>query len=142
MGDEVVVKTASVSLTAAIATVTAFTPTHTLLLAPSEKFASSEGNEMLLESDVDSSFATYVSPYVNAPYIGGTLIYKSLKSISNLSELTKKDGEFVVTKKTEGTIECSAAGGTDPGSGSPDSNTSYDFDFTISDAGQTLTLSD
>lgn len=142
MGEQVVVKTASVSLTAAIPTVTAFTPTHTLSLAPSEGFTSSEGNEILLESDVDSSFATYVSPYVNAPYVGGTLTYKSLKSISNLSELTKKDGEFVVTKKTEGTIECSAVGGTDPGSGSPDSNTTYDFDFSFTSAGQTLAKSD
>jgi|GEM_PF-2263550 len=146
MADEVVVKTAMVTLTAATPTVIGFVPTHTLSLAPSEPFASSDSNEMLLESDLEASFSTYTSPYNETTYLLGTLTFQSLKSVTNLSEVVTKDGEPIVTKKTEGTITCSAAGATDKTTSAPaqipDPNSSYDFDFVISNAGQTLASSD
>lgn len=143
MADEVVVKGASVSLSPAPSAtgVAIITMTHTLSTATSGPFAASESKEILLESDIDASFAGYSTSYTKASYTGGTLTYQSLKSVKNLSELTKKNGEAVVLKKTTGTITCGAAGGTDPSTGSPDPTLSYDLDFSFTDAAQTLTKS-
>ena len=140
MADEVVVKGASVSLSNS-AGATIIINTHTLSTAASGPFAASESKEILLESDIDKSFASYSTPYIMTPYVGGTLMYQSLKSVSNLSELTKKNGEAIVLKKTTGTITCTASGGTDPSSGSPDTTLTYNLDFSFTDASQTLTKS-
>lgn len=148
MADEVVVKGASVSLTAVIPALIFDVKTHTLSQAPSGAFASSESNEILLESDIDASFASYTTPYKFPPYSStpGTLMYQSLKSVSQLSELTNKNGEPVVLKKTTGTITCSVTVPAifTPPSSSPqtDSTTTYDLDFSFTDAAQTLTKSD
>ena len=141
MADEFAVKGATVMLSSSAGAVIVVM-THTLSSAPSEPFVAADGGELLLESDIDAAFAGYTSPYTMASYVGGTLSYQSLKSVSDLSELTKKDGEAVALKKTTGTITCSAAGGTDPSSGSPDPQTSYDLDFSFIDAGQMLAKSD
>lgn len=145
MADEVVVKGASVSLAPApsAAGVSIITSTHTLSTAVSGPFAGSESNEIFLESDVDASFMGYTTSYSKASYVGGMLMYQSLKSVSNLSELTSKNADPVVLKKTTGTITCSVSS---PAimPGSPPQNdtaTSYDLDFSFTDAAQTLTKS-
>lgn len=149
MADEVLVKTVSATLTPANPSVSIVTSTHTLSLAPSEPFAASEGNEMLLKSDIDASFATYTTNYSTLTYssIPGMLIYQSLKSIDGLSELVKKNGDPVALKTTTGTITCAvqvSATFTPPTPATPqtDSTTTYDLDFSFTDAAQTLTKSD
>ena len=146
MADEFVVKNASVSLSAVVPTLTFDVSSHTLSLASSGPFATSDGQEILLESDVDASFATYTTPYKNASFsVPGTLMYQSIKSIDGLSELTKKDSEAVVLKSSSGTITCSItlpAQDTSSGSPVPDPAPSYDLDFSFSDAGQSLSKSD
>ncbi len=143
MSDEVVVKGAKVSLSPApsAAGATIVTSTHTLSTAASGPFAGSESKEMLLESDIDASFTGYTTSYSKATYVGGTLMYQSLKSVSSLSELTFKNGEPVVLKKTTGTITCAASPpANDPNAG-PDATPTYDLDFSFTDAAQTLTKS-
>lgn len=147
MADEVLVKTASVSLSPAIPTVNIDVDSHTLALAPSAPFTSSESNELLLESDIEASFAGYVTPYDNLPFddTPGVIIFQSLKSVSALSEFVKKNGDAIALATTEGTITCMVsvpAVNTKPPSPVPDTNLTYDLDFTISDPGQTLTVSD
>lgn len=147
MADEIVVKGASVSLTPApsAAGASIVTTTHTLSTAASGPFATGENNEILLQSDIDLSFVGYTTSYSKASYAGGTLMYQSLKSVSNLSELTKKNGEAVVLKKTRGTITCSVSSPAQmPTSGGPqpDTTPSYDLDFSFTNASQTLAKSD
>lgn len=147
MADEIAVKGASVSLTPApsAAGATIVTATHTLSTAASGPFATGESKEILLESDVDLSFVGYTTAYSKASYVGGMLMYQSLKSISNLSELTTKNGEPVVLKKTTGTITCTVSSPAQmPTSGGPqpDTTPSYDLDFSFTDAAQTLAKSD
>jgi hypothetical protein len=143
MGDEVLVKTVSSSLQASNPSVTITGSTHTLSLAPSGPFASSESNEMLLKSDIEASFATYVTNYTTPVYsTPGTLKYASLKSISGLSTLVKKKGDPVALKSSSGTITCSlvspAMNPTPPSGPVPDSTPTYDVDFSFNDAAQTL----
>ena len=147
MADEVLVKTVSATLTPANPSVSIVTSSHTLSLAPSEPFVASEGNEMLLESDIDASFATYTTNYSTPTYsTPGMLMYQSLKSIDGLSELVKKNGDPVALKTTTGTITCSlvspAMNPTPPSGPVPDTTPTYDLDFSFSDAAQTLTKSD
>jgi hypothetical protein len=144
MADEVVVKGAGVSLSPAPSAAGAaiVTTTHTLSTAGSGPFATGESKEILLQSDIDLSFVGYTTSYSKATYVGGTLMYQSLKSVSNLSELTKKNGEAVVLKKTTGTITCiPSPPANDPNAG-PDATLSYDLDFSFTDAAQTLAKSD
>jgi hypothetical protein len=147
MAEEIVVKGASVSLTpastAAGITLNMGTPvTHTLSKAGSGPFTTSESNEILLESDIDLSFIGFSTSYSKGTYVGGGLVYQSLASVSNLSELTTKNGEPVVLKKTTGTITCMASPqANDPNAG-PDAAVSYDLDFSFTDASQTLAKSD
>lgn len=141
MADEVVVKGATVNLTATGITIGPPT-THTLSTAASGPFTASEGNEVLLESDIDLSFVGFSISYMKGSYVGGTLMYQSLKTVSNLSELTFKNGEPVVLKKTTGTITCMPSPpANDPNAG-PDAALTYDLDFSFTDAAQTLTKSD
>lgn len=147
MGDEVLVKTVSASLTATNPSVSIVTSSHTLSLAPSGPFVSSENNELLLESDIDSSFASYVTNYSTPLYsTPGTLKYQSLKSISGLSTLVTKNGDPVALKSSSGSITCSlvspAMNPTPPSGPVPDTTPSYDLDFSFNDAAQTLLLSD
>ena len=148
MADEIVVKGASVSLTAVMPTLLFDVSTHTLSQAPSESFVASEGNEVMLESDVDAAFASYTTPYKFPPYIStpGAMAYQSLKSVSQLSELTMKNGDPVVLKTTTGTITCSVQTPAIfiPPSGPPqnDATPTYDLDFSFTDAAQTLSKSD
>lgn len=144
MADEIVVKGASVSLSAAPSAGGAVivTTTHTLSTAGSGPFATGESKEIMLESDVDLSFVGYTTSYSKTPYAGGTLMYQSLKSVSNLSELTKKNGEAVVLKKTTGTITCSLLSPAVDTNGVTDTTPSYDLDFSFTDAAQTLAKSD
>ena len=143
MADEILAKTASASLTAANPSVTIVTMTHTLGQAPSG-FAKTANNEIMLESDIDTSFATYTTNYTTPTYATpGTLMYQSLKSVDGLSELTKKDGEAIALKTTTGTITCSLVSpAIDPSTSNPDTSPSYDIDFSITNAGQTLSKSD
>lgn len=147
MADEVAVKSASVSLKAVLPTLVIDVSSHTLSQAPSGVFAGSESNEILLKSDIDASFATFTTPYKFPPYMStpGTLKYQSLKSVSNLSELTKKKGEPIVLNKTTGTITCSVtvpAILTTTAGPQTDATPSYDLDFSFTDAAQTLAKSD
>lgn len=149
MADEAVVTGASVSLKAVISSLIFDVSTHTLSLATSGPFATAESKEMLLEADVEASFATYTTPYKFPPYVStpGVLVFQSLKSINQLSELTTKNGEPVVLKKTTGTITCSVtmkAIFTPPAPATPqsDSSTTYDLDFSFTDVAQTLAKSD
>ena len=146
MPAELVVKTAQAKLEPAVPTVTIVTMMHTLSVATSGPFVSSMSNEVLLEADVDASFASYTTPYNSAAYLGGTLKYQSLKSTSQLSTLVKKDGKEVVTKSTTGVIACSvmvpAMQPNPPGPPIPDSNISYDLKFSILQTGQQLATAD
>ena len=146
MADNIVVKGAMVSLTPVVSTVQIVSKTHTLSNATSGPFYAIEGNEVFLEEDIDASFSGYTTPYLNSDFVGGTLEYQSLKSISNLSELTNKKGNPVVTKKTQGTITCKvsqkAIKPPPPPGGTPDPLLTYDLDFSFTDAGQTLSNSD
>jgi len=146
MPDEIVVKGASVSLTPAVPTVIITTSTHTLSVASSGPFVAADGNEALLESDIDASFVGFQTLYDNSPFLKGTLIYQSLKSVSDLSKISKKNGEAVALKSTTGTITCSVIPAIDPTppppTGKPDTAVSYDLDFSFTDAGQTLLKSD
>lgn len=143
MADEILVKTATASLSPVIPALVIVVSTHTLSLAASEPFFSISDNEALLESDIDAAFATFTTTYTMAPYAGGTLLYQSLKSISGLSELVNKNGEPVALKTTEGTITCSVTvPALSASDSSPDTTLSYDLDFSFTDAAQTLAKSD
>lgn len=144
MAGEILVKTVSASLTPADPGVLIITSSHTLSLAPSGPFVTSEGNEVLLESDIDASFATYTTEYTTSEYnTPGKLMYQSLKSINGLSELTNKNGEAVVLKSSSGTITCSLlAPAQDPSIPASDTTPTYDLDFSFSDAAQTVSKSD
>ena len=145
MPDELVVKGASVSLTQAVPSVIITTSTHTLSVASSGPFVAADGNEALLESDIDASFVGFQTLYDNAAFLKGTLIYQSLKSVSGLSTISKKNGDATVLKSTTGTITCSvipAIQPPPPPGGTPDTAVSYDLDFSFTDAGQTFVKSD
>ena len=148
MAGEIVVKGASVSLRPSNPVATIITTTHTLSISTTGPFLTSASNEILLEADVDASFASYTTQYNATPAhsIPGTLMYQSLKSITQLSEFTNKNSEPIVIKSTEGAITCAVIPGTEskiPGSPpTPDINSSYDIDFSFSDAVQTLSKSD
>lgn len=146
MPAELVVKTAQVKLEPAIPTVSIVAMTHTLSMATSGPFVSAMSNEVLVKDDVDASFATYTTTYNSAAFLGGTLKYQSLKSVSQLSTLVKKDGKEVVTKSTTGVIACSvmvpAQQPNPPGPPTPDSNVSYDLKFSILQTGQQLASAD
>lgn len=144
MADEIVVKSAQVSLSPApsAAGASIIMTTHTLSTALSGPFTTSESNEVLVQSDIDASFLGFSTPYTKASYVGGTLMYQSLKSVSNLSQLIKKDGKPVVIKKTTGTITCAPAPpANDPNIG-PDATPMYDIDFSFTNAGQTVSKVD
>lgn len=148
MSDSLAVKTATISLQSQ-PPLTITVQTHTLSLANSGPFFTSESNEVLLEADIEASLKSYITQYTNAPYATppGTLKFDRIKSISGLSELLTKDGEAVVTEKTEGTITCSVTvpavdPKSPPASPVPDSTMSYDLDFSFTNVAQTLTSSD
>lgn len=151
MSNLIVVKSSSVSLTAVIPTLLFDLNSHTLSKLPSGDFVTSDGNEVLLESDIDESLSSYETPYKFLPYISvpGKLKYQSIKTISSLSDMTQKNGEAIVTKITEGTItssvEVQAQAQFIPPSPAPpqlDATPTYDLDFTFTDAGQTFVKSD
>lgn len=146
MADEILAKDASASLAAAIPTVIIMTTTHTVGMAPSGPFVAAAGSEVLLESDIDASFADYTTDYSTAIFIDpGTLKYQSLKSVSGMSELTKKNGDAIALKTTTGTITCSLvkpAKNPVPPTPVPDATPTYDIDFSFTDAGQTVAKSD
>lgn len=145
MPSELLTVNAIAKLTPVLTTVTGIVPQHVMRLAPSGPFASSEGRELLLESDIDASFASYTSAYVNGPYsVMGALRYQGLKSIAGLSALTKKGDAPVALKKTTGIITCQVTlpAQTPPPTSSGDLIPSYDIRFEFVFAGQTLASSD
>lgn len=144
MTDLLAVKTATISLQAQLPpTLTILTPTHTLSQASSGPFFTSESNEVLLEEDIEASLKSYITQYTNGAFSApGMLKFNSIKSISGLSELLTKNGEAVVTEKTEGTITCSVTLPAVNSQGTSDPITSYDLDFSFIDVAQTLTSSD
>ena len=149
MSNLIVVKSSSVSLTAVIPTLLFDLNSHTLSKSPSGDFVTSDGNEVLLESDIDEFLSFYETPYKFPPYISvpGKLKYQSIKTISSLSDMTQKNGEAIVTKITEGTITCSVEAQAQfiPPSPAPpqlDATPTYDLDHTFTDAGQAFVKSD
>jgi hypothetical protein len=143
--DELLVKGAQASLRPSNPSVTITVASHALSLATSGPFASASA-ELLVQADIEASFATYVTAYTTATHtIPGALAFQSLKSVSQLSTLTAKKGAKVATRATTGVITCSlTAPAQQPNSPSPiaDATPSYDLEFSISNAGQTFAKSD
>lgn len=144
MTSELLTQTAVAKLTPVISAVTIAMPTHTMSIVVSGPFLKSDNLEVLVQRDIEASFATYKTPYIKAAYsVPGTLTYASLAAINDLSEVTTKNGEPVALKKTTGTITCAVAPAqTPPPASSPDTAVTYDLKFEFTVPGQTLTKSD
>jgi hypothetical protein len=144
MSDELVVRGAQASLSPSIPTLSIDVTSHVLSLVTSGPFATSASSEVLVQADVEMSFSTYVTPYKTAAFpTPGALKFKALKSVSQLSGLIVKKGAAVVTKRTHGVITCTVVPAQSTSSPPvPDPAPSYELEFTISDAGQTLARSD
>lgn len=144
MADEIVVKGAQVSLSPApsAAGASIVMTSHTLSTAVSGPFVTSESMEALLESDLSAAFMGYSTSYTKASYVGGTLMFQSVKSVSNLSQLVNKNGNPVLLKKTTGTITCVPSPPANDANVGPDATPMYDLDFSFTSAGQTLSKVD
>ncbi len=143
MAELVAVQGATVKLSPVVKSLSISVDTHVLSIVTSGPLATVDDLEILLEKDVDSSFATYVTPYDNAAYVGGVLKYSKLTVIEQLSTITTKDGDPIVLKKTTGKISCTVTKpAQDPAQGTPDPVATYDLEIEFTDVSQSILTSD
>ncbi|WP_045855613.1 hypothetical protein [Teredinibacter purpureus] len=145
MGEEVLVKSVSATLAPVDKKLSITVASHSLALAPSGPTLTVGGKEVLVESDIEASFATYVAAYTTAIHdTPGSLKFAMLNSVDGLSTVTTKKGNPVALKGTTGTISVSLVSpaiNSKPPTPVPDATPMYEIDFSFSDAAQTLVKS-
>ena len=143
MADEIVVKGGVLQLEPIVPTQPSIlTSIHSIAELKSGPLAKSEGEEVVVESDIEKSLESYTTQYSTStfPVSPGTLEFKKIEDIQNLSTLTKKDGVPVVIKSTQGVISMKVLIGQEAkdNNGNSDTVKEYSLKFSIKSAGQTL----